>query len=222
MKPLKRKNYGSIPHLLNSKLGPGDHHIHEGQHKILTEKSRPGDVVYVTEKYDGSNVGITKVNDQIIPITRSGYTAISSPYKTHHDFHEWAMHYERIFDKMLLEGERICGEWMGDVVSIFYSTKSYIHKTIFFDYFNSKNERFAYSTFFSVVSGYGFKTARLLHKGNAISPNDLLIKLNGDVDPEIFTISEDPEGMVYRVENNGKFDFMAKWVRHDFIPGKYL
>lgn len=39
-KPLNRKNYGSIPHLLGSKLGETDKYIHEGQHRIMTENTR--------------------------------------------------------------------------------------------------------------------------------------------------------------------------------------
>lgn len=30
------------------------------------------------------------------------------------------------------------------------------------------------------------------------------------------------EGLIYRVERDGKFDFLAKWVRHDYQPLKYL
>ncbi len=40
MKPLNRKNYGSIPHLSNSKLGEGDYYINPGQERILTLKGR--------------------------------------------------------------------------------------------------------------------------------------------------------------------------------------
>jgi len=40
MKPLERKNYGSIPHLSNSKLGEGDYYVDEGQERILTTKKR--------------------------------------------------------------------------------------------------------------------------------------------------------------------------------------
>ena len=39
MKPLKQKSYGSIPHLLGSRLGVGDHHCHEGQQH---RHGRPG------------------------------------------------------------------------------------------------------------------------------------------------------------------------------------
>ena len=66
MKPLNRKNYGSIPHLLGSKFGATDKYVNEGQHRIMTEKTRDkNDHVIVTEKYDGSNVGIAKVKRQI-------------------------------------------------------------------------------------------------------------------------------------------------------------
>jgi hypothetical protein len=40
MKPIGRKNYGSIPHLHNSKLGEGDYYISKGQERILTLKAR--------------------------------------------------------------------------------------------------------------------------------------------------------------------------------------
>ena len=40
MKILGFKNYGSIPHLSNSKLGDGDHYINSGQEFILTQKPR--------------------------------------------------------------------------------------------------------------------------------------------------------------------------------------
>jgi hypothetical protein len=47
LRPLKRKAYGSIPHLPNSRTGPGDHHIPEGQTRICTERARPGDTIIV-------------------------------------------------------------------------------------------------------------------------------------------------------------------------------
>ena len=87
-KPLGRKSYGSIPHLPGSRVGPADHHCSEGQARIATEKKRDKhDIIIVQEKLDGSNVGVAKIEGDIVAITRSGYTAISSPYKQHHVFH---------------------------------------------------------------------------------------------------------------------------------------
>ena len=39
-KPLGRKAYGSIGHLPNSRLGPGDHAVPEGIARICTERLR--------------------------------------------------------------------------------------------------------------------------------------------------------------------------------------
>lgn len=41
-KPLGRRAYGSIGHLPGSRLGPGDHHVPEGQGRICTERTRDG------------------------------------------------------------------------------------------------------------------------------------------------------------------------------------
>ena len=66
MKILGFKNYGSIPHLSNSKLGDGDHYINSGQEFILTQKPRDRhDNILVFEKYDGSNVGVCKKDNKI-------------------------------------------------------------------------------------------------------------------------------------------------------------
>ena len=39
-KPLGKKAYGSIALLPNSRVTPADHHCHEGQARIATEKQR--------------------------------------------------------------------------------------------------------------------------------------------------------------------------------------
>ncbi|WP_202614648.1 RNA ligase family protein, partial [Escherichia coli] len=75
-KPLGRKAYGSIPHLPGSRLGPADHHCHEGQARICCEKPRDRhDRIIVTEKLDGGNVAIAKVNGAIFALGRAGYLA---------------------------------------------------------------------------------------------------------------------------------------------------
>ena len=76
VKPLGRKNYGSIPHLSTSKLGEGDHYVNEGQERILTIKKRDRhDYIYAYEKYDGSNVGICKSNGNFRGLTDSAICA---------------------------------------------------------------------------------------------------------------------------------------------------
>ena len=86
-KPLGIKNYGSIPHLPGSRVGPGDHKCHEGQERIATRKTRDRhDCILVQEKLDGSNTGVARMDGAIYALTRAGYLATTSPYEQHIHF----------------------------------------------------------------------------------------------------------------------------------------
>jgi len=214
MKPLNRKNYGSIPHLSSSKLGKMDFFIHEGQERILTEKKRDNhDTILVFEKYDGSNVGVAKFENKIFALTRSGYEASTSPYKQHHEFAKWVNKRKEMFDSLLQEGERVTGEWLLQSHGLIYKIEN--DPILFFDYFNNNNER----QLFEVLEKMCLPLPRLLHKGDSISVDELKPILNLKTN-NIMSL-ESPEGMVYRVERKGKVDFLAKWVRQDFEAGKY-
>lgn len=224
MKPTGAKNYGSIPHLSNSKLGEGDYRITEGQERILTTKRRDRhDLIIVTEKYDGSNVGIAKVNGQVVAITRAGYAARTSPYKQHHMFADWVDDGKWMFSEMLQNGERLCGEWMAQAHGLKYRIEG--SPFVLFDYFTPDNKRVTHEEMLSKVSDpwVGIKTPRLIHKGDSISVNAAIKVLCPKIIPprEILSIGY-PEGMVYRVERHGKVDFLAKWVRSDFPTGQYI
>ena len=69
-------------------MGPADKHCHPGQAKIATVKERDkNDEVIVQEKLDRSNVGVAKINGQIVALTRAGYLASTSAFEQHHLFH---------------------------------------------------------------------------------------------------------------------------------------
>lgn len=218
MKPLGINNYGSIPHLSNSKLGEHDKFIHIGQEKILTEKTRDKhDKIFVFEKYDGSNVGIAKINNKIIALTRSGYKASTSPYQQHHVFDAWVNNANETFHDLLKEGERIAGEWLYQSSSLVYEIKG--EPIIFFDIFNKENERQTMEELFYRLYPYPLEIARLLHGVcTPISVERLLDRLYLGT-PNYNVKNDLPEGMVFRVERKGKVDFLAKWVRSDFKPG---
>ena len=218
MKPIGRKNYGSIPHLHNSKLGEGDYYIGEGQERILTLKSRDKhDNILVFEKYDGSNVGVAKFENKIFALTRSGYEAKTSPYKQHHLFSQWVYERENLFKDILSENERITGEWLVQAHGLIY--KIGIEPIVFFDYFTPNNERVLHKDLNSKAIKYGLQLPRKLHEGQPITVTELLPLLN-EKTKGIESV-ELPEGMVYRVERKDKVDFLAKWVRSDFPTGKY-
>lgn len=215
-KPLAVKNYGSIPHLSGSKLGPRDYVITEGQEKILTVKTRDRhDEVLVFEKYDGSNVGVAKKNGEIFALTRSGYPASTSPFPHHHEFDKWVRQRSDQFNNILGEGERVVGEWLYQAHGLIYKITA-DDPIVFFDYFGANNKRCPYDDLVSL----GLPLPRLLYRGDAVSVETLKPTLNLKT-PSICP-NELPEGMVYRVERKGKVDFLAKWVRVDFTPGKYI
>lgn len=219
IKPIGIKNYGSIPHLSNSKLGEGDYYIGEGQERILTIKARDRhDNILVFEKYDGSNVGIAKFKNKIFALTRAGYEAKTSPYKQHHYFANWVRKRELLFDDMLKNGERITGEWLAQAHGLVYKIE--VEPIVFFDYFTPDNERNLFEELGSKAIEYGLQLPRKLHEGQPITVDQLLPVLN-EKTKGIESV-ELPEGMVYRVERKGKVDFLAKWVRKDFTTGKYI
>lgn len=186
----------------------------------MTQKKRDKhDLIIVTEKYDGSNVGIAKKDGKIYALTRSGYEAKTSKYEHHLKFAEYVERNKKLYDKILNEGERLAGEWLSQPHGIKYDIVG--EPIVFFDYFNDKNERYPFIALMFLNLYYGIRVVRMLHCGNAKTVNELLPILN-DCTDWIKPINDKPEGMVYRVERKGKCEFLAKWVRQDFIAGKYL
>lgn len=217
MKPLKCKAYGSIPHLPGSRLGEGDHHCHEGQARIATLKTRDKhDYVIVQEKLDGSNVAIAKVDGKILSLTRSGYLANTSKYEQHLKFHDWVIYNETIFDELLMEGERICGEWILQAHGTRYKL---IHEPfVAFDFINFQ-KRLDYQTFKYRCDQFGIITPRILHKATSSFSIEQAIEAikvsgHGAIDPV--------EGAVWRIERKGEVDFLTKFVRPDKEDGKYF
>ena len=72
----------------------------------------------------------------------------------------------------------------------------------------------------NTCSKFNIQTVPVLHIGAPISIKNAVKLLGaghyGDVS------FDKPEGVVYRVEKNNKFDFAAKWVRHDKEDGVYM
>jgi hypothetical protein len=212
-KPLGHKAYGSIPHLPNSRLGPGDYHCHEGQAVICTTKARDRhDRIIVTEKLDGSNVAIANIGGTIVPLTRSGFVADTSPYPMHHEFHKWAL--DRQWS--IPTGWRISGEWMAVAHGTIYQQNDPL---IGFDVFDAKNKRILHDEARAIFAENSIIGAHVLSDGPPVSVDDALAILG---EKGFHGAQEQIEGAVWRVERRGVFDFLAKFVRHDKQDGKYL
>lgn len=218
MKPLGIKSYGSIPHLIGSRLGEGDHHAHEGQVKICTEKTRDKhDLIIVQEKIDGGNVGVCKVNGEILAITRAGYLAETSPFRTHHQFKIWVEKEKQRFNCLLNEGERVCGEWLLTSVGTKYNLPH--EPFVAFDLIQGK-KRVPFKPFMERVINFDFTIPRVLKIGSPMSINDAMHLINNNVSGH--GAIEPVEGAIWRVERKGEVDFLCKYVRPDKVDGKYL
>lgn len=222
-KPLGRKAYGSIAHLPGSRLGPGDHHAHEGQVRIATERLRDRhDKVIVQEKMDGSCTAVAKVGGEVIPLGRAGYRAITSPYRQHTLFHGWVMEHWEAFDRLLDEGERVVGEWLAQAHSTMYDLTS----------------RDPWLAFDIIKGGQGEKG---VPRAPEFEMSDRVSEVGLTPVPHIMsggpvTIAEAmaligehgrygadrAEGAVWRVERKGVVDFVVKYVRPDKVDGLYL
>jgi hypothetical protein len=226
-KPFKCKNYGSIGHLPNSRLGEGDHCVTEGQARIATEKKRDKhDRIIVQEKLDGSNVGVGRLNNQVIPMSRAGYRAETSPFEQHHLFAKWAhQNYDR-FMSLLNEGERLVGEWLMQAHGTRYLLKH--EQFVAFDLMVGA-ERVPFDSFTERV-GDLFVTPHVIETAEPISVEEALSRLgefgfHGALDMV--------EGAVWRIERNmqvshgslerrWEVDFLTKFVRPDKQDGKYF
>ena len=219
-KPLGRKAYGSIGHLPSSRLGPGDHKVTDGQARICTEKARDSrDKIIVQEKLDGSCVAVALIDGILLPLVRSGYPAVSSKYEQHHLFHDWVFANESSFRDCLKDGERIVGEWLaqahGTIYNLGYYSSRILPPFVAFDLMIG-SVRMPFCDFKDRI-GSRFYIPQVLGEGPmTIERMKLVLGEKG------YHGAEAAEGAVWRVERDGKVDFLAKWVKPDKIDGKYL
>jgi hypothetical protein len=217
MKPFHGKAYGSIPHLIGSNRGPADHGVNEGMHVICTANPGRGRMVYVSEKLDGSCVAVARRSNDIVPLIRSGYAASSSKYEMHVVFHRWAMQNEAMWMNLLEPGERVVGEWMAQAHSTLYDLSG--HPFFAFDIIG-KRGRIPNNQLFTRCYKAGVKTVPLLafsSSGVSVEAAMKALGTSGQMNARPYA-----EGAVWRVENHGEFEFMAKHVRPGFTPGTLL
>ncbi len=223
-KPLGIKNYGSIGHLPNSRMGSGDHSIEEGQanlatKKILKNKRGLSREVIVQEKLDGSNVGIARVGGRIFALSRAGYPASTSPFEQHLAFDRWVHQQEPRWD-FIQEGERLVGEWLMQAHSTRYDLK---HEPFAAFDLMKGDRRLPYDEFLARVYGAKLTTPYLVHRGEAISEKEVMEKLgkygfHGALD--------EVEGAVWRVEvispKGREVEWLCKYVRPEKVDGIFL
>lgn len=211
-KPLNAKAYGSIPHLPGSRSGMSDHTITEGQARICCERSRPGDWITVQEKLDGSCCAVANVDGTLLPLTRAGNLAWESGFLQHRLFALWATYKQEEFS-FLEPGERLVGEWLVQAHGTRYDLRG-VNPFVSFDIMTG-SERVPTREFRRRVSGL-FRTPALLYQGHNAISIEWVLELLGCL------AGYTPEGIVWRVEHDNRVDFLCKYVRPDYVAGRYL
>lgn len=224
-KPLGRKSYGHIPHLPGSRVGPGDHVCERGQARIATERQRDvKDRVIVLEKLDGSNVAVARIGDEIVALIRAGYRADEGRYEQHRLFDRWVRVAAARFLAVLVDGERLCGEWLAQAHGTRYVLTH--EPFVAFDLMRG-DTRLPYDVLLERVKSGLFTTPKLIHWGPPLGIADAL-RLLGPFGAH--GAMDSVEGAVWRVERQRRrdgiasweVDFLAKYVRHDKRDGCYL
>jgi hypothetical protein len=217
-KPLGRKSYASIPHLPGSRLGAGDHRCDDRQAEVCLVRARDRhDRVVVTEKLDGSNTAVARVNGAVVALTRAGTPATTSSHEQHHLFAHWVRERYTLFQEMLADGEVLHGEWLAQAHGTIYRLPH--DPFVAFD-LSVDGRRLPCDEAADRCRRFAVTTPQILHVGGPIGIDAVvpLLARSGHGVAEGETV----EGAVWRVERHGRFDFLAKWVRPDKAVGQYL
>lgn len=220
-KPLGGKAYGSIGHLPQSRLGPGDWHVHEGQARICLEKPRRGDRIVVSEKLDGACMAVANIDGEIVALTRAGYRATDGAYDHLQAFAPYVEERRDQFANLLRPGERIAGEWLAMAHGTIYALAQHGRDPFVpFDIFR-EGKRILREEFVDRAGAAGLDPAMCIHDEMNLGLS--VEAAMGRLGEFGFHAAVDPvEGAVWRVEREGRVDFLAKYVRPDKVDGKYL
>jgi hypothetical protein len=213
-KILPYKPYNSIGHLASSRLGESDSHIDDKTNDTFVKQVPNNNcLVIVQEKLDGSNVSVLKKNGELIALSRNGHNCATSNQEQHRLFNWYVQREVYKFYSLLQEGERIVGEWIALAHGTIY--KDVLIPFIAFDIFTADNTRLPFLEFMQRTARV-FATPKVIHMGGAC-PIKKAQKFMATHSPD-----RDYEGFIYRLEENGKFKSIAKYVRHEKVDGKYL
>jgi hypothetical protein len=218
-KPLGGKAYGSIPHLPGSKFGDRrDRGVPPGEDLLYLNRPRPGDRIVVQEKLDGSACAVLKKDGAILPLIRNGRPAAGSIWRQHRMFARWVRARADVFARLLDDGDRVVGEWLAQAHGTRYDLTGR-SPFVIFDYFQG-GRRIPTLEARSRVEAHDLAFVPILTYGpTAVPIPDALALLGehghyGALDPA--------EGVVYRRETLDGQIYLAKYVRPEAEPGRYL
>ena len=178
-------------------------------------KYRPDTKIIITEKVDGSNVSIYNDNGEIIALSRGGYKCSGSQYEQHKLFYDLVEKLKdkgRITEDLLPVGDRVVFESLTVKHGAFYKNAP---DYLLIDWQTKKGRKLwnEYDSFLFI------EKVKTIYSGIIPIPVE---HINSCIPKKgFYGAKEGYEGLVYRIERNNKFDFLSKWVRHDYQSLKY-
>lgn len=213
------RNYPSISHLPGSKLiDYKDTYLGMSEVNALTKERRStDDIVIVTEKVDGMNVGVYRKNDKLYPLMRHGYDVRSHFTPFAQMFANFVEDNAERFFNVLEDGERLCGEWMIKTHTIPYKIKG--EPFLVFDIIKENTKRYPYTEFIGKIRKGDFTPTQLIHMGLPVSTSSLSPLLNTSFHGGLQGL----EGFVYKYENKTHgYLFGGKYVSHPFVGNEEI
>ena len=212
------RGYSSISHLPGSKMiDDKDKLIGVQECGWLTvERRNFKDLVIITEKVDGMNASVYRIDNQLYPIIRAGYDVRTSDKNWIRAFGRFVSTNSDRFMSVLDNGERLCGEWMIKTHTLSYDLPH--EPYVVFDIVGEKNKRLSYKDFRHRVDGI-FTPTGLLHIGEAIAPL-LAIEILGKGYHGV--VGDQPEGVVYKYENQDGYVCSGKFVSHPDVGNEKI
>lgn len=159
---------------------------------------------------------VANIDGRLHALGRAGWPAETSRYEQHRLFAGWVLAHEHRFRRVLREGERLVGEWLAQAHGTRYDLRGDWPPFAAFDIMRG-HDRLPFAEFRERLGGL-FLRPHLLHAGPSALPVDEALRLHS----QQRWPGEDTEGVVYRVERDGRVDFLAKWVKPDKVDGRYL
>lgn len=204
------KNFGKIGHLTGSKMIDNEDVLlsPETQYKFTECKRNPFDDVIITEKIDGMNAGVVKLDNKLYPVCRKGYDVrtISALPELVKSWVDWVLtNYDKLYSA-IDEGERLVFENAMLRHTLSYNFK--VDPVFFLAKYTPDNKKICYDNLCELAKYYSFNQPPLLCRGIAVKPEEVIKQY-----PKGLVGSKDGiEGIVYTYEHNSAVEGLAKFV----------
>ena len=211
-------NFSSIKHLSGSRLidDKDSYMSKEGQKKFVEKKLNSLDNVIVTEKIDGMNAGLIRLNGEYYPLSRKGYDIrnklIYEDNSINWLFFFWSYYCSEFVNSfILMEGERLVFENVMMIHSLQYNFKK-LQPIFLLAVFDKDNKRKNYEETRRIAESYEAQVPPVLSERLPLKPEEIM----KFYDKSLVGCKGLMEGLVYWydrfIDGEYFFDGLAKFV----------